>query len=213
MGNRPLDRCTLEESLSPEQMIPAMARYWVRQWASRQDQRALIEDVTMAGWIAWLEHTSQPARQKIETQNAMQEAITYWLYGVSRGQRPRRWHPGGSLGLAASVPDIAPQALLRVGLQRLWDRLGRRGKILQTARRGQVSGRHARQVLRLMADTGLGANVPKALQRQYHLGTHGFVDGKHKIQDLAQALELGELAEAPPGSRSLAARHRLRQDT
>ena len=70
--------------------LRAKAAYWAKAWAWHQDQRALMDDLEGVGWEILCRLGVAHPRLRWELQNAMQDAICWWLYGVSRGQRPRR---------------------------------------------------------------------------------------------------------------------------
>jgi len=70
--------------------IRSVARKWVYRWAWRSASKALIDDVESAAWEVIATLGIDNPRVHWEIQNAIQDEITRWVWGVTRSQRPRR---------------------------------------------------------------------------------------------------------------------------
>lgn len=75
-----------EQELTWRRRLRATAARIAR-FAYRQDQRALIDDLEMSGWVVLLTKASD--RIMFDIENAMRNELSRWLNGVNRGQRPR----------------------------------------------------------------------------------------------------------------------------
>jgi len=98
-------------------MIRRLAAHWVLRWAWRQDVRALVDDLEGACWVVLLKLGAAHPRLRWEIQNAVQDELCLWLYGVTRGQRPRAGiaYAGEPADrLAARVADGLPDPLTRL---------------------------------------------------------------------------------------------------
>lgn len=83
--------------------LRAIATEWIRRWAWRQDERALVDDLEAVGWIVLLERGPADPRIRLKIEDAMKDAIARWLWGVGRGKRDRILHLQCPLEAAAGV--------------------------------------------------------------------------------------------------------------
>lgn len=99
-----------------------MAIHWHQRWAWHQD-RVLVEDLEARGLLVLAELGRDHPRLWWEVQNAMQDEIAHWLYGVMRGQQPRRVEVVPLTRVASTVsreawPDRVAEG--RVVVDQLW---------------------------------------------------------------------------------------------
>jgi hypothetical protein len=172
--------------------ITHIAQRWVHQWAWRQHQEPLVEDLRSAGWIALMTFGPDHPRVRWEIQNGMQETLSLWLYGV--GRRSRRQERRISWGPTQEIPwdrtrehtgqSVAHTAVRRVGIERLWHKLGIRGRCGRPSK--------SQTVLRLLLDDWPSSTITRRASQQADVGDRALFNGKRKIYRIAKELDLEE---------------------
>jgi len=110
------------ESLTAK--IQRRATYWVHRWAWHHRQTPLIDDCVSAGLEVLFTVGHNDPRVWWEIQNAIQNEISRWLYGVNRGSAERALKIPIRLSATVLLPsiDAAPDivAEARVTVDRMY---------------------------------------------------------------------------------------------